>query len=209
MRVYIAAPYPERVYAQQVMADLESRGDFEVTSTWLRHEDKLEDTFARLDLADVARADVLVALNPPEYANSGTGGRHVEFGYALALRKPIVMVGAQSNIFHFLDDLYFVALPDLVSTLRRIHFSPVGDNVDRAVARVVAELRRAEAKHRPLNSHHEGYAVLKEEVDELWDDVKANRKAEAIEEAVQVAAMGLRFIVNLSPVEFAAQEVES
>lgn len=40
-----------------------------------------------------------------------------------------------------------------------------------------------------------------EEVDELWEDVKANRKDAALKEAVQVAAMGLRYIVNLTPKE--------
>jgi nucleoside 2-deoxyribosyltransferase len=201
MRVYIAAPYPERDAARLLMAELERAG-FEVTSTWLREEDELADKFARLDLADVDRADVLVAINPPTYLKAGTGGRHVELGYALALHKPIVLVGERSNIFHFLDNVQVAPLEAVIPTLRRVDATRrPASAVDRAVGLVVAELRRAEAKHKPLNSLHEGYAVILEELDELWADVKADRKEAALREAVQVAAMGLRFLVNLSPVE--------
>lgn len=52
-----------------------------------------------------------------------------------------------------------------------------------------------------FNSAHEGFAVLAEEVDELWDHVKAKQGARDVEamrkEAVQVAAMALRFIVDV------------
>jgi len=50
-----------------------------------------------------------------------------------------------------------------------------------------------------FHSAHEGYAVLKEEVDELWDEVK-NKSASGNEmrnEAVQVAAMALRFLMDV------------
>lgn len=63
---------------------------------------------------------------------------------------------------------------------------------------IADEVSRAEAKHAPMNSLHEGYAVLLEEVDELWDEVKkqtAARNREAIrKECVQVAAMAVRLI---------------
>jgi nucleoside 2-deoxyribosyltransferase len=117
--VYIAAPYPLRDAAIAVMQRLEDAG-FEVTSTWLKQEDKLDDAYARLDLADVDRADALVALNPPEWVSTGTGGRHVEFGYALARQKPIVMVGERANIFHYLREVQVVDDSDLVKTLRAI-----------------------------------------------------------------------------------------
>lgn len=101
VKVYIAAPFPTREVAIRVMHMLERQG-IEVTSRWLKEDDTLSDEHARKDLDDVARADVLLALNPDEYANKGTGGRHVEAGYALALNKPIVLVGERSNIFHYL-----------------------------------------------------------------------------------------------------------
>jgi hypothetical protein len=41
---------------------------------------------------------------------------------------------------------------------------------------VVEELKQAEAKFGPFNSSHEGYAVILEEMDELWEVVKLNPK---------------------------------
>lgn len=49
----------------------------------------------------------------------------------------------------------------------------------------------------PYNSAHEGYGVLLEEVDELWDHVKTNQKRRDIgamrKEALQIAACAIRF----------------
>ena len=52
-------------------------------------------------------------------------------------------------------------------------------------------------------NQHEGYAVLLEEVDELWHEVKKNQRnydlAEQRKEAIQVAAMAIRFATELTP----------
>ncbi len=62
------------------------------------------------------------------------------------------------------------------------------------------ELARARLKFRPFNSAHEGYAVVLEELDELWYEVKkpsSERTRERMRsEALQVAAMALRFVVD-------------
>ena len=66
-----------------------------------------------------------------------------------------------------------------------------------AVAEVVSELARASEKFGAFNSAHEGFAVLKEEVDELWTEVKENnpnRIERMRSEAIQIGAMALRFI---------------
>lgn len=59
------------------------------------------------------------------------------------------------------------------------------------------ELERA-LKWPPFNSAHEGYAVLLEEVDELWAHVKKNQKKRDLDamraEAIQVAAMACKFV---------------
>ena len=67
---------------------------------------------------------------------------------------------------------------------------------------LAAELQRARAKHpQPFHSSHEGFAVLKEEVDELWDEVKNQTEersyARMRKEAVQIGAMALRFIEDV------------
>lgn len=50
-----------------------------------------------------------------------------------------------------------------------------------------------------MASPHEGYAVILEELDELWDEVCAQScdLAKARKEAAQVAAMGIRFLMDL------------
>lgn len=72
-------------------------------------------------------------------------------------------------------------------------------SVDLVLSMVRAELLRAEAKHPPMHSPHEGHSIIREELDELWDHVKADtgRSDEALKEAIQIAAMGARYAVNL------------
>lgn len=59
-----------------------------------------------------------------------------------------------------------------------------------------AELLRARAKHAPINSAHEGFAVLLEEVDELKAEVWKKREERDLvkmrDELIQVAAMAAR-----------------
>ena len=60
------------------------------------------------------------------------------------------------------------------------------------------EHERALKKFGPFNSAHEGYAVIKEEVDELWDCIKGNADKRLMRaEAIQVAAMAIRFIEDV------------
>lgn len=63
---------------------------------------------------------------------------------------------------------------------------------------MLEELRRAQdGPHDPINSGHEGHSVILEELEELWDAVKADRIDHAIEEAIQVGAMAMRFVLDL------------
>jgi hypothetical protein len=69
------------------------------------------------------------------------------------------------------------------------------------------EVRRARELHRPTNTLHEGYAVILEEVEEFWDEVKVNPKKldtasqdkridNMRKELIQVAAMCIRTILD-------------
>jgi hypothetical protein len=73
------------------------------------------------------------------------------------------------------------------------------DRIDGILASVREEVLAAATKHKPMNSAHEGYAVLLEEVDELWEHVKADTgyTDDAMDEAIQVAAMGVRYVLDL------------
>jgi hypothetical protein len=74
-----------------------------------------------------------------------------------------------------------------------------------AINQVIDECSRATSRYGPMRSAHEGFAILLEEVDELWDEVKKNDKtrshAKMMTEAKQVAAMALRFLVDITPLE--------
>ncbi|MEE9598195.1 MAG: hypothetical protein V3V96_15595 [Acidiferrobacterales bacterium] len=67
---------------------------------------------------------------------------------------------------------------------------------------VMDELERATKLHGPMRSPHEGYAVLKEEVDELWNEVKTDSDPKHMRlEAIQIAAMAMRFVLDITDEE--------
>jgi hypothetical protein len=67
---------------------------------------------------------------------------------------------------------------------------------------VKKELYRATEKFGKFHNPHEGYAILLEEVDELWDDIKSNNLYGSCDEAIQVAAMAMRYLFDLMPDDF-------
>jgi NTP pyrophosphatase (non-canonical NTP hydrolase) len=70
---------------------------------------------------------------------------------------------------------------------------------EHALREAAEELKQATRKFGSFHSTHEGFAVLKEEVDELWDEVKKNGTPGQLRaEAKQVAAMALRFMIDLT-----------
>jgi len=69
---------------------------------------------------------------------------------------------------------------------------------------VYEEFLKASSKFPAFASEHEGYAILLEEVDELWEAVKLNQKRQerhnqCRKECIQVAAMALRFLYDCTP----------
>lgn len=71
----------------------------------------------------------------------------------------------------------------------------------KALVEIAAEHAAAAERYPAFNTAHEGYAVLLEEVDELWAHVKVRQGKRDVaamrREAVQVAAMALRFVVDV------------
>lgn len=74
--------------------------------------------------------------------------------------------------------------------------------IDAILQEVKEELERATTKFGPFTSSHEGYAVIKEELDELWDEIKTNKRPDTLvrqrAEVIQVAAMAVRFVMDVS-----------
>ena len=74
-------------------------------------------------------------------------------------------------------------------------------NLQDVLYEVEAEMARAIAKFPPFHSAHEGYAIILEELEELKTEVfKKKSERDRIrmkKEAIQVAAMAIRFVVDL------------
>lgn len=117
VRVHLAARYSRREELCLYRADLARLGYF-VTSRWLdgSHEvggDGLSveaaradhERFAREDWEDVTTADVVISFTEPPRSKPGRGGRHVEFGVAMALGKLCVIIGPRENVFHCLPGI--------------------------------------------------------------------------------------------------------
>lgn len=128
MRVYLAGRYARRAELAEYRAELVAAG-VTVTSRWIdgpdqrrlndgsllgHREERLVERLegeegvelagccAVADLADVQDCDVLVSFT---YGGQGRGGRHVEWGMALAWGKTLMIVGPREHIFHCLSDV--------------------------------------------------------------------------------------------------------
>ena len=120
MKIYLAACFEQQEEVRQKLNEMESLG-FTCMSSW-RFEDGLIpptpehlDKCASRDLADLEGSDWFVCLTDKA---SNRGGKHVELGYALALRMPVILVGRRENIFHSLRRINWVETwPEAVALL--------------------------------------------------------------------------------------------
>lgn len=76
------------------------------------------------------------------------------------------------------------------------------ENISKVVDVVVGELEKAMCKHGPINSQHEAYSVILEELGEFWEEVRKAQNSkvvsvEARKELVQIAAMAIRTLIDL------------
>lgn len=94
-------------------------GEALIESTDLSDEAaRLREKFALDDIGDIECADVFIAFSEPPRSTASRGGRHVEFGYAHALGKVIVVVGAPENLFHYLP--FVLLYPDWETFLEEV-----------------------------------------------------------------------------------------
>lgn len=113
MKIYLAARYSRRFEMQDYRETLIKAGH-EITSRWIEggHEITLDPEdpgnirFAIEDWSDLIDADLVIHFSDePDAKTRGRGGRHVELGIALALGKPIILVGRRENVFHYLPQI--------------------------------------------------------------------------------------------------------
>lgn len=67
----------------------------------------LRSKLAQDDWEDVSTADIVISFTEPPRSNASRGGRHVEFGIALAKGSRVMVVGFRENIFHWLPRVEF------------------------------------------------------------------------------------------------------
>jgi hypothetical protein len=99
--VYLSARFGPKLELERYAEALTLLG-IEVTSRWLTSAtpELTDDAWrglAAVAKADIERADALVLFAEPNRV--GGGGRHVEFGIALALGKRVFVVSALENLF--------------------------------------------------------------------------------------------------------------
>jgi len=68
---------------------------------------RLRLNFAIEDVRDVQAAEIVISFTEPPRSTASRGGRHVEFGYALAAGKRVWVVGYRENVFHWLANVEF------------------------------------------------------------------------------------------------------
>lgn len=70
-------------------------------------------------------------------------------------------------------------------------------SMDTVLFDVKAEIIKATEKHGPFPTAHHGYAVILEELDEAWHEIKHGTSEQRLRaEMVQVAAMAVRFLMD-------------
>jgi nucleoside 2-deoxyribosyltransferase len=108
MKIYLATPFGLAEEAKRKAAQLKSKGHSITHEWWLdpplpgngRDPATAAECARRAsaDLQAVLRAEAVVVLA----GASGTGGVHVETGYALAHGKRVILVGAPENVLGWL-----------------------------------------------------------------------------------------------------------
>jgi hypothetical protein len=130
VKVYLAARYSRREELCVYRADLHEAG-YEVNSRWLNgaHQvyldgeplgleqealiesgnasPEIRGRLAAEDWNDVLDANVVISFTESPRSGNSRGGRHVEFGAALALGLRCIVVGYRENVFHCLPEVEF------------------------------------------------------------------------------------------------------
>ncbi len=132
MHIYLASRYSRARQLRQCRKDLETI-NHSVTSRWIDggHEltkegsteaaHKERTRFAVEDWEDMLRADCVVSFTEEPRTTKTRGGRHVEFGGALALDKRCIVVGWRENVFHCHPNVeYFKTWNECLSRLSEV-----------------------------------------------------------------------------------------
>ena len=114
MKIYLASRYSKIDEMRRVAAMLILAGH-EITSRWINGNHQISDDglsaeakeeerirFATEDYSDLIAADCSINFTEKPRSTNSRGGRHVEFGIAMATGKRVIVVGPRENVFHCL-----------------------------------------------------------------------------------------------------------
>jgi len=118
-RIYLAARYTRHIELQTYALALEAHG-YTITSRWIKGGHQITDDglsaegtaaqrvqFAVEDWEDLVNADISIHFTEKPRTGPTRGGRHVEYGIALARKQRVIVVGYRENIFHCLPVVEF------------------------------------------------------------------------------------------------------
>ncbi|MDQ3539167.1 MAG: hypothetical protein M3440_00625 [Chloroflexota bacterium] len=121
LNIYLAAAFARKAEIAHD-ASLLRRAGLGIASTWhdaphdLTPEAELtypqRARLAERDRDDLERAAVLVLYGDAPGAYAGSGGKFVEFGYALALDLHIVIIGHRESVYGCLPEIVFCETTD-------------------------------------------------------------------------------------------------
>lgn len=104
MKIYIAAQFKEQ-QLMLVWAEKLINSGHHVTSRWLGATEELtasaaaEDA-ANVDIDDIDAAEIVISKTLNRGDMYTGGGRHIEYGYAMAKGKRLINVGGFESVFH-------------------------------------------------------------------------------------------------------------
>lgn len=121
MKIYLAARY-DRLVEMRGYAEVLRNCGYSVDCRWLNGNHQLHPSvdeveaakghipmearpFAEDDVEDLFKCDALIFFSERPESHSKRGGRHVEFGIALAMGKRIMVIGPRENVFHCLSQV--------------------------------------------------------------------------------------------------------
>jgi hypothetical protein len=128
VRIYIAARFSRRPEANALARALQKKGHV-ITSRWVKPDsdhvvatglsqqaaDSERRRFAIEDVEDVVAANWTISLMEEPRSNS-RGGRHVEFGMAVALKHRLTIIGPRETVFHHLPEVeYFGTVEEFLN----------------------------------------------------------------------------------------------
>lgn len=132
MRIYLAARYGRADELRGYRDTLRELGH-KVDCRWLEGDHRIADEtlnqpdvpntegikFAIEDYVDVLNCDLLLMFSEIPRSGHSRGGRHVEFGLALAWSKLTTVIGPRENVFHYLPKV--CTMPSFDTWLEAVH----------------------------------------------------------------------------------------